>query len=104
MNATDCAPAPDTDGYITVREAARRCSLSERSVRDIIRNEALPHYRRSACGKILLRWSDFAAWMERRRLELKHDDGLLGILRDMKIARGRQWACKSGRSTRAAGI
>ncbi len=79
----------ESDDYITVRDVARRSSMSEKSIRDIIRNDALPHYRRSAFGKILVRWGDFEAWMERRRIELKHDDCLLGILRDMK-SRGRR--------------
>jgi predicted DNA-binding transcriptional regulator AlpA len=97
MKAMGCATAisneprtvSETDDYITVRDIARRSSMSEKSIRDIIRNDALPHYRRSASGKILVRWSDFEAWMERRRIELKHDDCLLGILRDMK-SRGRR--------------
>ena len=77
----------EADDYITVREVARRSSMSERSIRNIIRNDALPHYRKSRSGKILLRWTDFAAWMERRRIELKHDDHLLSILRDMRKAK-----------------
>jgi len=89
MNATACAPAtmPQNDDYISVRELARRSSMSEKSIRNIIRNDALPHYRKSRSGKIYLRWTDFTAWMERRRIELKHDDDLLSILRDMKKAR-----------------
>ena len=78
----------DDDGYIGIREVARRSSMSEKSIRNFIRNDALPHYRRSAAGKILIRWSEFVEWMERRRIELKHDDSLLGILRDLK-AKGR---------------
>ncbi len=97
MKAMGCATAvsnepravSETDDYITVRDVARRSSMSEKSIRDIIRNDALPHYRRSVSGKILVRWSDFEAWMERRRIELKHDDDLLSILRDMK-SRGRR--------------
>jgi predicted DNA-binding transcriptional regulator AlpA len=93
MGATAISNEPravsETDDNITVRDIARRASMSEKSIRDIIRNDALPHYRRSASGKILVRWSDFEAWMERRRIELNHDDCLLGILRDMK-SRGRR--------------
>ena len=93
MGATAISNDPravsENDDFITVREVARRSSMSEKSIRDIIRNDALPHYRRSASGKILVRWSDFEAWMERRRIELKHDDCLLGILRDMKSRGGR---------------
>jgi predicted DNA-binding transcriptional regulator AlpA len=74
---------PEADGFVSIRDVARRTSMSEKSVRNIIRDEALPHYRRSRSGKIWLRWTDFAEWMERRRIELKRDDSLLDILRDM---------------------
>jgi predicted DNA-binding transcriptional regulator AlpA len=77
----------EDEGYITVREVARRSSMSEKSIRNFIRNDALPHYRNSKSGKIWLRWIEFVEWMERRRIELKHDDCLLGILRDMTKAR-----------------
>jgi len=77
----------DDEGYITVREVARRSSMSEKSIRNFIRNDALPHYRNSRSGKIWLRWREFEGWMESRRIELKHDDHLLSILRDMAKAR-----------------
>ena len=73
----------EDEGYITVREVARRSSMSEKSIRNFIRNDALPHYRNSKSGKIWLRWIEFVEWMERRRIELKDDDCLLNILRDM---------------------
>jgi hypothetical protein len=72
-----------TEEYIDVREVSRRCSLSDKSIRNIIRNDALPHYRNGKAGKILLRWSDFVMSMERRKTELENDDNLLSILRDM---------------------
>ena len=87
MNAT--AAIPEDEGYITIREVARRSSMSEKSIRNFIRNDALPHYRNSKSGKIWLRWIEFVEWMERRRIELKHDDCLLGILRDMRKAKVR---------------
>jgi len=71
------------DDYIGIREAARRASMSEKTIRKLIRNDALPHYRGGKSGKILLRWADFVEWMERRKIILKHDDRLLSILRDM---------------------
>jgi hypothetical protein len=77
----------EDEGYITIREVARRSSMSEKSIRNFIKNDALPHYRNSRSGKIWLRWIEFIEWMERRRIELKHDDCLLGILRDMTKAR-----------------
>jgi len=79
--------ASEDEAYITVREVARRSSMSEKSIRNFIKNDALPHYRNSGSGKIWLRWTEFVEWMERRKIELKHDDCLLGILRDMTKAR-----------------
>jgi hypothetical protein len=73
--------------FISVREVALRSSMCEKLIRSFIRNDALPHWRNSRTGKIWLRWTDFVAWMERRRIELIHDECLLGILRDMTKAR-----------------
>lgn len=77
-----------TEEFIDVREVSRRCSLSDKSIRKIIRDDALPQYRNGRSGKILLRWSDFVACMERRKTQMvendDHLDNLLGILRDMK--------------------
>jgi hypothetical protein len=80
---------PDDDGFVGLREAARRSSMSEKTIRNFIRNDALPHWRNSKSGKIWIRWAEFMAWMERRRIELKRDDDLLSILRGMN-ARGKR--------------
>jgi hypothetical protein len=82
-------PGSEDEGFITIREVARRSSMSEKGIRNFIKNDALPHYRNSKSGKIWLRWSEFVEWMERRRIELKKDDCLLNILRDMNM-RGRR--------------
>lgn len=88
MSTMACATAakPGKEDYISVREVARRSLMSEKTIRNIIRNDALPHYRNGKSGKILLRWPAFVAWMERQRIQLKHDDHLLGILKKMKRA------------------
>jgi predicted DNA-binding transcriptional regulator AlpA len=72
-----------SEEFIDVREVSRRCSLSDKSIRKIIKDDALPHFRNGRAGKILLRWSDFVTCMERRKTQLENDDNLLGILRDM---------------------
>jgi hypothetical protein len=79
----------DLGEYVTVKEIARRASMSEKSIRNFIRNDALPHYRNSSTGKIWVRWNEFTAWMEGRRIQLQGDDGLLGILRELKGAEAR---------------
>jgi hypothetical protein len=86
MGTTACATIPENRDYVSVREAAWRSSMSEKTIRNIIRNDALPHYRNGKSGKILLRWPDFVAWMERQKVQLKHDDHLLRILKKMKKA------------------
>jgi hypothetical protein len=85
MKAMGCAAQviAESEEYIDVREVSRRCSLSDKSIRKIIRSDALPHYRNGRSGKILLLWSDFVACMERRKTQLENDDNLLSILRDM---------------------
>ena len=85
MKTVKCA-VQDTAGaeeFIDVREISRRCSLSDKSIRKFIRDDALPHYRNGRSGKILLRWSDFVMCIERRKAQIENDDSLLGILRDM---------------------
>ena len=76
----------DMSEFIDIREVAQRSSMSEKIIRSFIRNDALPHWRNRKTGEIWLRWTDFIAWMERRRIELRRDDGLLGILRDLNGA------------------
>ena len=87
MRMTARATMRENKDYVSVQEAAWRSSMSEKTIRNYIRNGALPHYRNSGAGKILLRWPDFVAWMERRRIQLTHDDHLLGILGRMEKAR-----------------
>jgi hypothetical protein len=87
MGTTACATMRENKDYVSVREAAWRSSMSEKTIRNIIRNDALPHYRNGGFGKILLRWPDFVAWMERQRIQLMHDGHLLGILKKMGKAR-----------------
>jgi predicted DNA-binding transcriptional regulator AlpA len=76
---------PESEVFVSIREVSRRSSMSEKTIRNLIRNDALPHYRNSKSGKIWLRWIEFVEWMERRRIELKHDDNFLSILRDMNM-------------------
>ncbi len=89
MKTVDLHAVSEADGFVGIREIARRSSMSEKTIRNFIRNDALPHYRNSRSGKIWLRWTEFAEWMERRRIELKHDDALLSILRDLSAKGGR---------------
>ena len=84
MGTTVCKQVPVNKDYLSVREAAWRSSMSEKTIRNIIRDDALPHYRNGKSGKILLQWSDFVSCMERRNRQLVQDDHLLSILRDMK--------------------
>jgi hypothetical protein len=75
--------------FISVRDVARRSSMSEKIIREIIRNDALPHYRRSTSGKIFIRWSDFEAWISSPALDFSQGQPGGGRL------------CQPGRGTRA---
>jgi excisionase family DNA binding protein len=59
--------------YVTIKVLAQRSSLSERTLRRFIRCKELPHYRPDPNGKILVRFSDFNAWIESRRINVEKD-------------------------------
>jgi excisionase family DNA binding protein len=59
--------------YITIKELAQRLSLSEKTVRRVLRRGELPHYRLHPRGKMLVRWSECEAWIEARRVAIDQD-------------------------------
>jgi excisionase family DNA binding protein len=59
--------------YVTIKEIARRASISEKTARKFIRRGEIPHYRPHPKGKMLIRWSDFEAWIESRRVRIERD-------------------------------
>jgi hypothetical protein len=71
----------ELEGYLSLNGVAQKANMSIKHIR--MHLEEIPHYRFSKHGKIWLRWNDFAVWMERRRTELKGDDSLIEILRDL---------------------
>jgi excisionase family DNA binding protein len=64
---------------LTVADAARRLGVSESLVYEWCRTRALVHYRFGARGrgKIMIRETDLAAYLEACRVELGLDDGEL---------------------------
>jgi excisionase family DNA binding protein len=59
--------------YVTIKDIAVRASLSEKTVRKFVRRGEIPYYRPDPRGKILIRWSDFEAWIESRRVRIEAD-------------------------------
>ena len=59
--------------YVTLKVLSQKSSLSERTLRKFIRCRELPHYRPDPKGKILIRLSDFYAWIESRRIQVEKD-------------------------------
>lgn len=59
--------------YVTIKFLAQRSSLSDRTLRKFIRCGEFPHYRPDPKGKILIRLSDFDAWIESRRVQIEQD-------------------------------
>lgn len=66
--------------YVTIKELAKRSSMSEKTVSKLIKRGAFPHYRPDPRGKILIRWSEFEAWMESRRIQMGNDADAIEIL------------------------
>jgi excisionase family DNA binding protein len=68
--------------YVTVREAADRLRISERTLRKYLKGGEVPHYRPTGKpkGKILLRWTDVEAWLEHHRVRLQQDEDVKAVL------------------------
>ena len=66
--------------YVTIKELAKRTSMSERTISKLIKHGEFPHYRPDPKGKILIRWSEFEAWMESRRIQMESDADAREIL------------------------
>jgi hypothetical protein len=80
-----CAEAK-TQGLMTLNDVALRSSMSTRFIRKHLRE--IPHYRASARGKIWIDWSDFQSWISSMRVEIRQDDPVVEILRDLALKRG----------------
>jgi len=55
-----------SDRYFDLKSLSEYSSLGVSTLRDYIRSEGLPHFRK---GKILVRQSEFDAWMESFRVD-----------------------------------
>jgi hypothetical protein len=75
-----CAEAK-MQGWLTLNEVASRASMSTRFIRKHL--SEIPHYRSSARGKIWIDWIDFQSWMRKLRVEIRQDDPVVEILRDL---------------------
>jgi hypothetical protein len=75
-----CADAK-TQGLMTLNDVALRASMSTRFIRKHL--SEIPHYRVSARGKIWIDWNDFQSWVRRLRVEIRKDDPVVDILRDL---------------------
>lgn len=69
-----CVVAPDEDAYLSLRALARYASLSVRTLRGYItaKRNPLPCYRPG--GKVLVRRSEFDAWMRAFRDRVSGED------------------------------
>ena len=68
-------------GLMSLSEVAFRASMSARFIRKHL--SEIPHYRASARGKIWIDWNDFLSWVQRLRVEIRQDDPVVDILRDL---------------------
>lgn len=80
-----CAEAR-MQGLLSLNDVATRASMSTRFIRKHL--SEIPHYRASARGKIWIDWIDFQSWVRRLRVEIRQDDPVVEILRDLAKRRG----------------
>ena len=72
-----CAEAR-MQGLLSLNDVASRASMSIRFIRKHL--SEIPHYRSSARGRI---WIDFQSWVRKLRVEIRQDDPVVEILRDL---------------------
>jgi hypothetical protein len=72
-------------GLMSLSEVAFRASMSTRFLGKHL--SEIPHYRASARGKIWIEWNDFQSWIGSLRVEIKKDDPVVEILRDLAFKR-----------------
>ena len=75
-----CAEAR-MQGLLSLNDVASRASMSTRFIRKHL--SEIPHYRSSARGKIWIDWIDFQSWVRTLRVEIRQDDPVVDILRDL---------------------
>jgi hypothetical protein len=78
---------PTDDGYLSLRALATYSDMSVRSLRDYLTDATnpIPHYRMK--GKILVKRSEFDAWMSTHRV--RADESLVDMVDDVMEARRR---------------
>ena len=71
--------APDDNPYMPLATLSRYSGLSVRTLRTALRDplHPLPHYRLNAGGKVLVRRSEFDAWMSHCRVDSADVDAIV---------------------------
>jgi hypothetical protein len=64
--------------YLKLSEISRRSSISVRTLKKHLHEIA--HYRSTPASPILIRWSDFQNWMDKRRRDAQDDPDVQAIL------------------------
>ena len=77
----DSCTEAKTQGLMSLNEVALRASMSTRFIRKHL--SEIPHYRASGRGKIWIDWNDFQSWLRRLRVEIRQDNPVVDILRDL---------------------
>jgi hypothetical protein len=77
----DSCTEAKTQGLMSLNDVALRASMSTRFIRKHL--SEIPHYRASLRGKIWIDWNEFQSWLRRLRVEIRQDDPVVDILRDL---------------------
>lgn len=70
--------------YMKLSEISIRVSMSARTIKKHL--SEIPHYRATRTSPILIKWPDFEAWMERRRIDAREDPDVSAILEKISQA------------------
>jgi hypothetical protein len=73
------APPPEAEAYLGLAALSRIAGLSVRTLRDRIHDaiDPIPAFRIGGAGKLLVRRSEFDAWMSRRRFKPETVDAIV---------------------------
>ncbi len=69
--------------YVPIKTLCEQTGLCEKTIRRLIRAHGMPHHRNTPRGKILVDIAAFERYMRSTLVEVKQDDVVTGVLREL---------------------
>ncbi len=70
--------------YVPIKTLCEQTGLCEKTIRRLIRAHGMPHHRNAPKGKILVETAAFERYMNSTLVEIKKDDFVTGVLRELR--------------------